>query len=334
MRRSRRSARRPGKRGGGAEGGAAGSETATGTLTGTLDPTPTAAGDAPGAPAAAPGAGPLLVWGLDGTVVDSYPAIRAAVHTALGAHGLQLAGPSWATEAILRPLVGLSLDRIFGRLVYHHDPDPGLIDSLVAAYREAFRAAAPRLARLQPGMAALLARLRARGAVSVVACSDGPGAELVLECFALADRFAGVVSDNDVARPRRKPDPGLVVSACATLGYAPGNVVVIGDSVFDVEMGQAAGADTVWVAWGNQSRGDLVGRTPTCAVENVDDLGAVLDEYVAGERRTAARGGTGHSAAVRAEIVRRGHHPPAARRPAARPRRHRQWALGRCGPRR
>jgi beta-phosphoglucomutase-like phosphatase (HAD superfamily) len=34
------------------------------------------------------GSGPLLVWGFDGTVVDSYPAIRAAVDTALGEHGL------------------------------------------------------------------------------------------------------------------------------------------------------------------------------------------------------------------------------------------------------
>lgn len=268
------------------------------------------------------GAGPLLVWGLDGTVVDSYAAIRAAVDSALAVHGLQLAGPSWATEAILRPLVGLSLDRIFGRLVYHLDPDPGLIDSLVAAYREAFRSAGPRQARVLPGISSLLAQLRARGAVSVVACSDGLGADLLLDRLGIAPHFAGVVSDDDVERNRRKPDSGLVLSACAAYGYEPADVVVIGDSVFDVEMGQAAGADTVWVTWGNQSRGDLLERTPTHQAEDVDQLGSVLEGYV-GER--------GRAAAAVAES-RRVHLTSVARRSPGRPRRHRQWALGRCAP--
>jgi phosphoglycolate phosphatase len=265
--------------------------------------------------------GPLLVWGFDGTVVDSYPAIRAAVDTALDQHGLQPAGPQWVTEAILRSLVGLSLDRIFGRLVYHLDPDPRLIESLVCAYREAFRAAGPAHATLLPGIDSLLADLRANGAVSVVASSDGSGADVLLDRFGIAEHFAGVVSDDDVARNHRKPDSGLVLSACAAYGYDPTDAVVIGDSVFDVEMGQAAGADTVWVTWGNQTRGDLLERTPTHLAEDVDELGSLLHRYV-GEAE-AALVGSGR------------HHPPwapAGRRTQTKLRRQRRWAFSRCGP--
>jgi phosphoglycolate phosphatase len=265
--------------------------------------------------------GSLLVWGFDGTVVDSYPAIRAAVDAALDEHGLQPAGPQWVTEAILRSLVGLSLDRIFGRLVYHLDPQPRLIESLVAAYREAFRAVGPARATLLPGIDSLLADLRAQGAVSVVASSDGSGADLLLDRFGIAEHFAGVVSDDDVARHHRKPDSGLVLSACAAHGYEPADAVVIGDSVFDVEMGQAAGADTVWVTWGNQTRGDLLERTPTYLAEDVDELGTLLmHRYVGGSGKPIASGHRHHRWA------------PNGRRTQTKVRRHRRWAFSRCVP--
>jgi phosphoglycolate phosphatase len=267
--------------------------------------------------------GPLLVWGFDGTVVDSYPAIRAAVDAALAQHGLQPAGPQWVTEAILRSLVGLSLDRIFGRLVYHLDPDPRLIESLVSAYREAFRAIGPAHTTLLPGIDTLLADLRANGAVSVVASSDGSGAGLLLDRFGIAEHFAGVVSDDDVARNHRKPDSGLVLSACAAHGYEPTDAVVIGDSVFDVEMGQAAGADTVWVTWGNQTRGDLLERTPTHLAEDVDELGSLLHRYVGESEAGPAVGDSG-----------RQHHrwAPNGRRTQTKLRRRHRWAFSRCGP--
>jgi phosphoglycolate phosphatase len=272
----------------------------------------------------AAGTGPLLVWGFDGTVVDSYPAIRAAVDVALDEHGIRPAGPPWVTEAILRSLVGLSLDRIFGRLVYHLDPDPKLVQSLVMAYREAFRAVGPAHATLLPGIAELLASLRAQGAVSVVASSDGCGADVLLDRFGIAEHFAGVVCDDDVARHHRKPDSGLVLSACAAHGYDPEDAVVIGDSVFDVEMGQSAGADTVWVTWGNQSRGDLLERTPTHLAEDLDELGSVLHRYI-GEADADA-GGLPSSG--------RPHHVWMANggRTQTKVRRRRRWVLSRCAP--
>lgn len=265
--------------------------------------------------------GPLLVWGVDGTVVDSYAAIRGAVDTALEAHELRPAGPQWVTDAILRSLVGLSLDRIFSRLVYHLDPDQRLIESLVDAYREAFRLVGPARATLLPGIAPLLADLQAQGAVSVAASSDGSGAGLLLDRFGIAEHFAGVVSDDDVDRHRRKPDSGLVLSACAAHGYQPRDAIVIGDSVFDIEMGQAAGSDTVWVTWGNQSRGDLLERTPTHLAEDVGQLASLLHLYVEG----AASGGWPGR--------RRARWSPNGNRPPSTVRRHRRGGTSRCVPR-
>lgn len=232
---------------------------------------------------------PLLVWGFDGTVVDTFDAIRDAVDAALGAHGLRPVGSPWVTEVILRSLVGLSLDRVFGRLVSDTPPDPETLASLVESYDVAFRSMAPDRATLSPGVASLLAELDREGVVSVIASSDGNGAELLLERFGIRKYFSAVISDADVERHQRKPDAGMVLRACAMHGVAPHDAVVIGDSVFDVDMGQAAGADTIWVTWGNQSRGDLAERQPTHLVQDAHELRNVLRRYI--ERGTRSDGG-------------------------------------------
>jgi phosphoglycolate phosphatase len=246
--------------------------------------------------------GPLFVWGFDGTVVDSYDAIRHAVDSSLDAHGLRPPGSPWAVESVLRPLVGLSLDRIFFRLVHHIEPDWKLVDSLVAAYRSAFRSVAPRQVTVRDGLVDVLTGLEGHGVASIVASSDGPGTVLLLDRLGLAEHFTGVVSDEHVARPYRKPDPGLVRWACAQHGYGPDQCVVIGDSVFDVEMGHAAGTDTVWVAWGNHTYGDVAESRPTHRVDDVDQLGALLHRYAgSGDPcgTSTARAPAGHASTVK-----------------------------------
>ena len=214
----------------------------------------------------------LVVWGFAGTVVDSYGAIRQAADRALANHGLPR-----ADEVILRSSIGLSLDRIFGRLVYHLPPDAALIASLVAAYRDAYRTAAPQRARLVPGIDALLADLDEHGIVSALASSEPrSGLELLLDRLDIAGRFAAVVCDEDVSRHHRTPHPEVVLRACRALGHEPADAVVIGDTVFDVEMGHGAGTATIGVTWGNQSRRDLAEGSPTHLVDDVDELGSLL----------------------------------------------------------
>jgi phosphoglycolate phosphatase len=47
-----------------------------------------------------------------------------------------------------------------------------------------------------------------------------------------------------------KPHPGMVLAAMRETGAAPQETVVVGDTVFDLEMARAAGARAIGVAWG------------------------------------------------------------------------------------
>ena len=212
-----------------------------------------------------------MIWDFDGTLADTFVAIRIAVDRALAAHGLPP-----ADEATLRSSIGLSLPRVFERLVGAEVAADGrLVEGLVAAYRREFVQAGVEHAALFPGVDELLADLEEAGVPSAIATSKGRMTiELMLDRLGIARRFACVVSDDDVRNP--KPDPEMVVTACAACGRRPADAVVVGDTPFDIEMGRAAGAATIGVTWGNTPRAELAAARPTHLVDEVAELRPLL----------------------------------------------------------
>ena len=91
-----------------------------------------------------------------------------------------------------------------------------------------------------------------------------------LACAGLADRFAVVVSGDDVERA--KPYPEGVLRAIATLHVDPRDVVMVGDTSADLDAGAAAGVRTVHAGWGY--------GTPSLA-ETADAAAASPDRLVA-----------------------------------------------------
>lgn len=223
---------------------------------------------------------PLVIWDFDGTLADTFAAIRVAVDRALALHGLPP-----ADEATLRSSIGLSLPRIFERLV-GTEADERLIDTLAAAYRREFVTAGPEHTTLFPGIAALLAEFDEAGVTSAIATSKGrAGVVLMLDRLDIAGRFATVVSDDDVQN--KKPHPEMVLTACAGSGRHPADAVVVGDTAFDIAMGRAAGASSIGVTWGNTPRAALAGARPTHLVDDVEGLASLLRRGL-GERTPAA----------------------------------------------
>lgn len=73
-----------------------------------------------------------------------------------------------------------------------------------------------------------------------------------------------------------KPDPAMVAAACTQTGIDPNRALVIGDTIFDIEMGRRAGATTCGVTWGNQDATTLAGAAPDHLANTVADLGVLL----------------------------------------------------------
>lgn len=207
----------------------------------------------------------LLLFDLDGTLVDSAAMILAAQAEAFAACGLEPPGREKSLS-----IVGLSLNEAFRALVGATGP----IEALAGAYRIAFHRL--RLAGTIPetlfgGAQAALDRLGAEEghALGVATGKSRRGVAALVEKHGWHDLFATVQTADDAPS---KPHPAMILQACAATGHAPGQTWMIGDSSFDMAMARAAGARAIGVAWGFQPRAALVEAGAERIVEDFDAL--------------------------------------------------------------
>jgi phosphoglycolate phosphatase len=214
----------------------------------------------------------LLVWDFDGTLADTFVAIRVSTAAALAAHGLPM-----CTDEALRGTIGWSLADGLAHLAADPDANPVLVASLVATYRESFASAGHTHASLFPGVIELLGDLGDQRVTSAIATSRmRASVEQLIDRLGLAPHIAEVQSTGDLPPGQAKPHPEVVLRACAALGHNPAGAVVIGDAPVDIGMGRAAGAATIAVTWGNGTRPALAAAGPTHVVDTLDDLRALI----------------------------------------------------------
>ena len=184
----------------------------------------------------------LIVFDVDGTLVDSQDLIVAAQRAAFLAHGLE---PPTRERSL--SIVGLSLVQAMRVLV----PD-GPAESLAEGYKTAFqrlRADPAYREPLFPGAAELLAELSGRDEV-VLGIATGKsrrGVAHLLARHGWERVFATIQTADD--HPS-KPHPAMLEQALAETGAAPRDSVMIGDSTVDMAMARAAGIGAVGVSWG------------------------------------------------------------------------------------
>ena len=199
----------------------------------------------------------LVVFDLDGTVIDSSRALLEAHAVAWPSLGFEC--PS--DEAILE-LVGLPLVHTM-RTLGGADHS----ESLAEAYSKAYAHTSVRYETLFEGMTELLARpYRA----AVATGKSQRGAESAVQRHGLIDRFEIVLGGNSVPRPKPYPDMlHAIMKATDTE-----DLVMIGDTTYDLEMASLAGVPGIGVSWGHHSTARLRKWAPV--VDTVSELQEML----------------------------------------------------------
>lgn len=210
----------------------------------------------------------LVIFDCDGTLVDSQHMICAAMARAYAAHDLPC--PS---RARILSIVGLSLTEAFARLGAEGAPVP--LHALVESYKAAFqslRQSPDHLEPLFPGARAALNKLSARDDIllGIATGKSQRGVRAVLGHHDLLERFHTIKTADDAPS---KPHPGMVQAAMRDAGVGPKDTVVIGDTVYDIGMAHAAGAQAIGVSWGYHAATDL--RTEGAAIV-IDEFAALL----------------------------------------------------------
>jgi len=199
----------------------------------------------------------LVVFDLDGTVVDSTQALLKAQEAAWESVGR----PCPPHEEILE-LIGLPLTHIMRTLAPDEDPE-----ALGEAYSRAYVETANRYECLFDGMKELLAR---PFPAAVATGKSQRGAERTLNRHGLGNRFEIVLGGNSVPNP--KPHPDLLHTIMEATGDK--DLVMIGDTTYDLEMAHAAGVKAIGVSWGHHTVERLEKWAPV--VHSVEELGRLL----------------------------------------------------------
>ena len=181
---------------------------------------------------------PVVLFDLDGTVVDSGSIILASMRHATR----EVLGQEYADEELMQAVGGPGLEAqlaVFG---------PDDVEELVRVYRAHNEPLHDRLEACA-GMEEVLVRLHEEGhRLGVVTAKRRSTVDLAFARVPLAHLFETIVGGDETER--HKPDPEPLLLAAERMGADPAQTAYVGDSPFDMLAAKAAGMYAIAVTWG------------------------------------------------------------------------------------
>lgn len=210
-----------------------------------------------------------LFLDVDGTLVDSNAAHVEAWLRVFGEAGFRF------DPAVIHARIGQGGDMLVPSLLPQIGAEAQ--HALAEAHGRLFKAAYMPDVRPLPGVPAALARLRAAGLGLVLASSSG--AEEVdhyLDVLDLRGRVACTTSKDDAGHS--KPAPDIFAAALAKSGRAPDEVLVVGDTPYDIIAARRCGITAVGVLSGGFAAADLLAEGATAVLPGLPALAAALGQ--------------------------------------------------------
>lgn len=220
--------------------------------------------------------GPLAIFDVDGTLVDSRRIISLAMDDAFIREGLT--PPGYEST---RKIVGLSLEVAIDRLAPEGVDHDGVL-RLTEHYKNAFisyRKDPAMQSPLYDGAREVLDRLRREGwEMGIATGKSRRGLDAVIERMQLGPYFSAHFCADDGPS---KPHPFMVEANLKALSRRPAEAVMIGDTSFDIHMAQAAKVATIGVDWGFHTREELGAAQADVIVSDMRGLDSELNRFAA-----------------------------------------------------
>lgn len=216
----------------------------------------------------------MILWDLDGTLIDTLDDLGEAV-----SHTLRLRGLPTHGRADYRRMVGHGVRNLVKRALeasgvqIEDTPDgDAFLDEALADFKAYYSAHIDVYSKPYPGIPELLAELDAAGVkLAVVSNKFQEGTDHLIREFFPKIRFAAILGN----RPGfpLKPDPAIVEEALALAGVSRSDALLIGDSPTDMHTAENGGIDSLAVSWGYRTREDLAAYP---IVDSVADLRKII----------------------------------------------------------
>ena len=206
---------------------------------------------------------PVVLFDLDGTVIDSGAIILASMRYAAET----VVGGQYSDVELMKAVGGPGLEAQMVAL------DPDRVDELVRVYREHNEPLHETL-ECCAGMDEVLATLKNEGRrLGIVTAKRRLTVDLAFARLPIEHLFEVVVGGDET--DRHKPDPAPLLLALERLGVAAEDAAYVGDSPFDVQAAKAAGLYAVGVSWGRIHGRESLGDADVI-VDRAEELLAIL----------------------------------------------------------
>jgi N-acetyl-D-muramate 6-phosphate phosphatase len=177
---------------------------------------------------------PLILFDLDGTLLDTAPDLGTALNIQRAENKLVP-----IPQERIRPVVSHGSPALL-KLGFGIEPNDSRYAGMRVRFLEIYRGCMTRETHLFDGVDQVLLDIERRGLEwGIVTNKPGALTEPLLRAFNLNRRAACVVSGDTTSR--RKPHPDQLLHACMLRGCSPGNSIYVGDAQRDVEAAHAAG---------------------------------------------------------------------------------------------
>lgn len=205
---------------------------------------------------------PVVVFDLDGTLVDSYAALTNAVNHARTCQEL----PPLSSGRI-RELVGDGVERLLQRAFDNADVPATVIAAFETRYDEVCCAESKVLADVEETLDTLAAL-----GVSMGVCTNKPTtfSKKILDFLGLSKHFRSIVGP-DIAGAR-KPDAQHLFATVESMSCDATDALMVGDMPVDVHTARNSGIDVAVIATGSSTREALAATRPDYFLDRLTEL--------------------------------------------------------------
>lgn len=208
----------------------------------------------------------VILFDLDGTLIDSTEAILESFYHSLKVHDLGLS----VTDEMITSQIGHPLEVMFAGVGVNADR----VDIHVSTYKLYYKEIARQKTFMLPNAVEAIKEASSFARLGIVTTKTGRYSRELMEHFEIMHYFEVLIGFEDVEH--RKPHPEPILKALMEMGHKDQEVWMIGDTRLDVEASLRAGIECVAVSTGYDNEEQL--RTLTDIIKP-DALEAV--QYIA-----------------------------------------------------
>jgi len=194
---------------------------------------------------------PVILFDLDGTLIDSTEAILESFHRSLATHGVLGA----IEDSAITSQIGHTLESMFAGVGIPAEK----VDEHVRSYKLHYREISRLKTVLLPGAKEAIYEASQFARLGIVTTKTGLYSRELMEHFGVMEHFEVLIGREDVENPKPHPEP--ILKALEKMKAESVSAWMIGDTRLDVEASQKAGIGCVAVTSGYDNKEQLITLT-------------------------------------------------------------------------